>query len=51
VIDRSESQLVDRDRINRRRSDTKTPLERRPPQRAARNRAAVARYRDARETR
>jgi hypothetical protein len=48
VIDRSESQLVDRDRLNRRRSAAKVPLERRPPQRAARNSAAVARYRDAR---
>jgi hypothetical protein len=48
VIDRSESQLVDRDRINRRRSAGKSSLERRPPRRAARNSAAVERYRDAR---
>jgi len=40
--------MVDRDRVNRRRSTEKPPLERRPPQRAARNSAAVARYRDIR---
>jgi hypothetical protein len=46
VIDRTESQLFDRDRANRQQGKRQTKLERRPPQRAPQKTAARLRYLD-----
>jgi hypothetical protein len=46
VIDRTESQLLDRDRANRQQHIRQRKLERRPPQRAAQKTAARLRHSD-----
>jgi len=47
VIDRTESQLFDRDRANSQQRKRQTKLERRPPQRAPQKTAARLRHLDA----
>jgi hypothetical protein len=46
VIDRTESQLFDKDRANRQRSKRQKRLERLPPRSAPPKAAALQRYRD-----